>query len=66
MTAIDCDQYFKLDLEKLTWESGVVMGYAGTCSAQDYASKAEIRSVMINKLLEDGFEFDQESIPQIP
>lgn len=66
MTAIDCDQYFKLDLEKLTWESGVVMGYAGTCSAQDYASKAEIRSAMIKKLLDDGFAFDQESIPQIP
>jgi len=66
MTAINCDQYFKLDLEKLTWESGVVMGYAGTCSAQDYASKAEIRSAMINKLLDDGFAFDQESIPQIP
>lgn len=66
MTAIDCDQYFKLDFEKLTWESGVVMGYEGTCSAQDYASKDEIRSVMINKLLEDGFEFDQKSIPLIP
>lgn len=66
MTAVDCDQYFKLDLEKLTWESGVVMGYAGTCSAQDYASKDEIRSVMINRLLKDGFEFDQNSISEIP
>ena len=66
MTAIDCDQYFKLDLENLTWISGVVTNYAGTCFAQDYASKDEIRSVMIDKLLEDGFEFDQDSIPQIP
>jgi len=66
MTAIDCDQYFKLDLENLTWTDGVVTNYAGTCIAQDYASKDKIRSAMIKKLLDDGFAFDQKSIPLLP
>ena len=66
MTVIDCDQYYRLNLEDLTWTNGVVSAFVGICSEQDYVSKTEIRSVMISKLSEDGFEFDQNSIPQIP
>ena len=66
INVIDCDQFYRLNLEKFTWENGVISTYVGTCSEQDYASKTDIRLVMINRLLEDGFEFDPGSIPEMP
>ena len=63
---IDCDRYYKLNLEGLSWSNGVVSSYFGTCSEQDYASKTEIRELLLNRLILDGFEFDQQTIPEIP
>jgi hypothetical protein len=66
MTVIDCDRYYRLNLEKYAWSYGEVSSYVGACSEDDYLSKAEIRIIMVNKLIEDGFEFDQNLIPEIP
>ena len=66
MTVIDCDRYYRLNLEKYAWSYGEVSSYVGACSEEDYLSKAEIRLIMVNKLIEDGFEFDQNLIPGIP
>lgn len=66
MTVIDCDRYYRLNLEKYAWSYGEVSSYVGACSEDDYLSKAEIRIIMVNKLIEDGFEFDQNLIPGIP
>ena len=66
LTAIDCDRYYELNLEGLTWSDGTVPVYVGTCLEQDYSSKSDIRSLIVNRLIEDGFEFDQKTIPQIP
>ena len=66
MTVIDCDRYYRLNLEKFAWSYGEVSSYVGACSEDDYLSKAEIRIIMVNKLIEDGFEFDQKLIPEIP
>ena len=66
MTVIDCDRYYRLNLEKFTWSSGVVSSYVGACSEKDYVSKTEIRTYVIDRLIKDGFEFDQSTIPEIP
>ena len=66
LTAIDCDRYYELDLEDLAWSDGIVSAYVGTCLEQDYSSKSDIRLLIVNRLIKDGFAFDQESIPQIP
>jgi len=66
MTVIDCDRYYRLNLEDLTWSTGVVSTYVGTCSENEYSSKSEIRSAMLNRLITDGFEFDQSTISEIP
>jgi hypothetical protein len=66
ITAIDCDRYYELNLEELSWSNGVVSHYAGVCSENDYASKTDIRALILNRLKNDGFEFDQNSIPEIP
>ena len=66
MTVIDCDRYYRINLEELSWSSGVVSTYVGTCSEKDYSSKAEVRSTVLNRLTEDGFEFDPSMIPEIP
>ncbi len=66
ITIIDCDRYYRLNLENLTWSTGNVPSYVGTCSENDYSSKEEIRSTILNRLTMDGFEFDQSIIPDIP
>jgi len=66
MTAIDCDRYYRLNLENLSWSNGVVSSYVGECSEKDYLFKTDIRLMMVNKLIEDGFEFDQNLIPEMP
>ena len=66
ITIIDCDRYYRLNLENLTWSTGNVPSYVGTCSENDYSSKEEIRSTILNRLTMDGFEFDQSNIPDIP
>jgi len=66
MTVIDCDRYYRLNLEELSWSNGVISSYVGTCSEKDYASKTEIRTYMLDRLINDGFEFDQDAIPEIP
>lgn len=66
LNVIDCDRYYKLNLEDLSWSNGVVSSYMGTCSEQDYASKTELRRSMLSRLINDGFEFDQITIPEIP
>lgn len=66
MTIIDCDHYYRLNLENLTWKEGVISTFVGDCSKKDYSPKTGIRTVMIKKLIEDRFEFDQNSIPEIP
>lgn len=66
MTIIDCDRFYRLNLEDLTWATGVVSTYVGICAEKDYASKTEIRETMLNRLVTDGFEFDQSAIPEIP
>jgi len=66
MTIIDCDRFYRLNLEELSWQTGVVSSYVGSCAEKDYAPKAEIRAIMIDRLITDGFEFDKSSIPEIP
>ena len=66
MTVIDCNRYYQLNLESLTWKKGVISTYVGECAEKDFSSKTDIRLLMVNRLIKDGFAFDQESIPQIP
>ena len=65
MNVIDCDRYYRLNLEDLTWSNGIVLSYVGTCDEAEYATSSEIRELIINRLIEDGFEFDQNDIPEI-
>jgi len=65
MNVIDCDRYYRLNLEDLTWSGGIVPSYVGTCNEAAYATGSEIRGLIINRLIEDGFEFDQNEIPEI-
>lgn len=66
LNVIYCDRFYKLNLEDLYWSNGVVSSYDGVCPEKNYAFKNEIRLLMIDRLIEDGFEFDQSTIPEIP
>lgn len=65
LNIIDCDRFYNLSLEGLSWSAGTIPSYVGACDEAGYASAAEIRAIAINRLMEDGFVFDQNEIPEL-
>lgn len=67
MSIIDCDRYYWISLEEhYYWSVRSIPSYAGTCNISDYLSKSEIRNALIDRLVTDGFLFDEAAIPELP
>jgi len=62
---IDCDRIYQLDLENYVWTNEKIQDYHGVCSEDDYLPTDEIRTIVIERLQKDKFEFEVSSIPAI-
>lgn len=65
ISLIDCDRIYQLDLENYVWTNEKIQDYHGVCSEDDYLPSDEIRTIVIERLQKDKFEFEVSSIPAI-
>jgi len=61
----NCGIWTQLNLEDFTWSSLPIGAYESTCSPADMLDNNEIHRFVIERLKQDGFEFD-ESLIQVP
>jgi|LSQX01.2.fsa_nt_gb hypothetical protein len=59
----NCGNWTQLDLEDFTWSSLPIAAYKSTCSPDDILDSNEIYNSIVQRLKQDGFEFDETQIP---
>ena len=62
----NCGIWTQLNLEDFTWSSLPIEAYKSTCSTDDILDSNEIYNSIIERLKQDGFEFDETQIPLLP
>jgi hypothetical protein len=53
---IDCNQWYQINLRKLTWSSGEVSGYIDPCSPSSMLSLEQIKAALADHLASTGFD----------
>lgn len=62
----NCGTWTQLNLEDFTWSISTIEAYESPCNSDDILDSNEIHSAIIERLKQDGFEFDETLIPLPP
>lgn len=59
----NCGIWTQLNLEDLTWSSLPIVAYESACSLDDILDSKKIHGYVIERLKQDGFDFNETQIP---
>ena len=60
ITAVDCQKWYKFNLETFELDTGEVKDYTSRCSDSELLPLDKIHEIIIDRLIQDGFQVPED------